>query len=143
MNKWIFFFLNSVYFGIWQSANFIFCQKINMSSMNKTFYYGHFCVKKLKCQIVLIEKIRFCYLSCTKSWFFRLNIANFRCFYSPERGIPYPSSVRLSKEQSTQISENFFECEATLNKQIAGNQFKARAQYRLYPFSHIILSMTQ
>ena len=57
--------------------------------------------------------------------------------------VPYPSSVRLSKEQSTQISENFFECEATLNKQIAGKQFKARAHCRVYPLSHCILSMTQ
>ena len=88
VNKWK-QFLNSVYFRSWQSANFIFCKKINMASMNKTFYYGHFCVKKAKCQIVLIEKIRFCYLSCTKSLFFRLIFADFRCFYSPERSITY------------------------------------------------------
>ena len=38
MNKWK-LFLNSVYFGSWQSANFIFCKKINIASMNKTFYH--------------------------------------------------------------------------------------------------------
>ena len=32
--------------------------------------------------------MRFCYLTCTKSWLFRLIIANFRCYYSPERSIP-------------------------------------------------------
>ena len=57
--------------------------------------------------------------------------------------VPYPSSVRLFIEKSTQIPEKFFESEATLNKQIAGKQFKARAQCRLHPFSHCILSMKE
>ena len=55
-----------------------------------------FFVQKVKCQEIVIEKIRFCYLSYTKGELFRLIFAEVRCSYSPKHGIPAGTAIQIT-----------------------------------------------